>query len=68
MKTVKQILKTDSEKASFVMIEDIRDAIVDGELTDRKEIKKALEELVKRSKAEVLALFYNLTEQEISKL
>ena len=68
MKSVKQILRTEDERASFIMVDDIRDAIVNGELTDRKEIKKALEELVKRSKAEVLGQFYNLTDQEIEKL
>lgn len=68
MKTVKQILKTDSDLSSIILIDDIRDAIVGGELTDRKEIKKALEELVKRSKAEVITQFYNLTDQEIEKL
>ncbi|MFR9505876.1 MAG: hypothetical protein SNI32_07335 [Rikenellaceae bacterium] len=68
MKTVKQILKTDKEVASFIMAEQITDAILSGELAKREDIKKALDELTQRSKAEVLSLFYNLTEQEINKL
>ncbi len=68
MKTVKQILKTDKEVASFIMAEQITDAILSGEYAKREDIKKALEELTQRSKAEVLSLFYNLTEQEINKL
>lgn len=68
MKSIKEILGTNSNVTSTGMIEGIRDAIVNGELTDRKEIKKALEDLVKLSKAETLTKFYNLTDQEIEKL
>lgn len=36
MKSVKDIQKTDSDDSSIILADDIRDAIVSGELTDRK--------------------------------
>lgn len=42
MRATNDFLRTNSEKAVFVMVDDVRDAISSGDLTDRKEIKKPL--------------------------